>query len=428
MDENHAEAGVTGPILHFFCGEIASGNSTLAARLAAAPGTVSSGNDAWNAVHSAWTGKREGPEIEGNLFASGQWRDIPWLNPKDTVDNRLRWGWAGSGVLLAGAGLAWVQGQLLQEDGNAMSPSRDMLSGSGSKSFLRGFFAAPTLGARYAAMGGAGIAHVEDGLALMMNPAGVAQSDRENVVAAKRTLPDGSPSFFLAYSSPLYHKWSQGLGMQFEGDGLANETTLHGALACDLGGLGMDKTGIMAGAQVKLYLAQVGESGQGLERSTGHSAGLGLDLGLQARLNDKITAALAVRDAAGFLRHSNTFTDKSYTEVLPPEYRLGASYRAARGLLLLMDGQKGIYADQADHIRLGGEQVLFDFLALRFGLHEIFGREAVRKMSVGFGLDTDGLRDKSLKMKIALNYGYEFGLNEDEPLGGGQQFSIDAGF
>ena len=50
MDGNHVEAGVTGPILHFFCGEIASGNSTLAARLAAAPGTVSVGKDAWNAA------------------------------------------------------------------------------------------------------------------------------------------------------------------------------------------------------------------------------------------------------------------------------------------------------------------------------------------------------------------------------------------
>jgi hypothetical protein len=49
-------------------------------------------------------------------------------------------------------------------------------------------------------------------------------------------------------------------------------------------------------------------------------------------------------------------------------------------------------------------------------------------MSVGFGLDTDGFTDRNLKMRISINYGYEFGLNEDQPLGGGQQFSLEAGF
>ncbi|MEO6095898.1 MAG: hypothetical protein ABIW76_09500, partial [Fibrobacteria bacterium] len=61
-------------------------------------------------------------------------------------------------------------------------------------------------------------------------------------------------------------------------------------------------------------------------------------------------------------------------------------------------------------------------------LHEIFGHEAVRKLSVGFGLDTHALTDRTLKMDISLNYGYEFGLNDDQPLAGGQQFSLEAGF
>ena len=372
--------------------------------------------------------ERKAAGMDGSFTASRPWRQVPWLNPRDTLDNRRHWGWAGSGILLAGAGLAYAQGQLLQEDGNRSHPAKDVLSGAGAQSFLRGFFAAPTLGARYAAMGGAGIAHVGNGLALLMNPAGVAEADRENVVAAKRSLPDGTPSFFLAYAGPLYRQWTQGVGVQFEGDKLANETTLHGALGYDLGTLAKELAGVKVGAQAKAYLAQVGESGVGQDRSTGRSFGMGLDLGLQARLSDKITAALAVRDAAGFLRHTNTFTDESYAELLPVEYRLGAAYRASRSLLLLLDGQKAVWADQVDHLRLGAEQVLLDFLALRCGLHEIFGREAVRKMSLGFGVDTDGLGDKSLKMKITLNYAYEFGLGDDEPLGAGQQFSLEAGF
>jgi hypothetical protein len=379
-----------------------------------------SGNDSSKANEEA--------RIDGSFYATRPWPNIPWLNPKDTLDNRRRWSWAGSGLLAAGIALAYAQGQLLLEDGNGASPARNLLSGDGAQSFLRGFFAAPTLGARYAAMGGAGIAHVDNGLAPLMNPAGVADADHENVIAAKRNLPDGTPSFFLGYAGPLFGHWSQGLGFQFEGDRLANETTLDGTLGYDLGALSKALAGFKVGAQTKLYLARVGEAGTGEDRSTGHSFGMGLDLGLRARLNDKITAALTVRDAAGFLRHTNTFTDRSYAEVLPTEYRVGASYQAAPSLLLLMDGQKGVWADQADHLRLGGEQILFDFLSLRCGLHEIFGRESVRKISAGFGLDSGGLTDKSLKMNIAINYAYEFGVGEDEPLGAGQQFSLEASF
>ena len=366
--------------------------------------------------------------IDGSEFLTMPWEQIPWLNEKDTVDNRP----GGAGPERASYWPAWdwrgPRDRSPKRTAIPALPCARTLPRDGAQSFLRGFFAAPTLGARYAAMGGAGIAHVDNGLALMMNPAGVAQADRENVVAAKRSLPDGTPSLSMAYAGPLYREWSQGLGVQFEGDRLANETTLQGALAYDLEGLGRVWQGIKAGVEVKMYLAQVGEGGAGEDRSTGRSFGLGVDLGLQAPLTDKLTAGFAVRDAVGFLRHTNTFTDRSYSETLPVEYRLGAAYRASPDMLLLLDGQKAMWADQADHLRLGAERNVWRFLAIRCGLHEIFGREAVRKMSVGFGLDTDGFTDRDLKMRISVNYGYEFGLNEDEPLGGGQQFSLEAGF
>jgi len=370
----------------------------------------------------------EGREAPGLAFASGRWRNIPWLNPSEPIDNRRGFGWAGSGLLVAATGLAWAEGQLQQRDDNWNHPGAPLLDGEGPRSFLRGFFAAPDLGARYAAMGGSGIAQVDNGLALMMNPAGVAGSDRESAVAAKGSLPDGTPSLFIGSAGPLYGKWSQGLGVGYQGDALASETTVEGALAYDLAALGKAWEGIQAGTELKLYLADVGRSGTGTERATGHSFGAGLDIGLRARLNEKITAALAVRDALSILRHTNTLTNTGYAEVLPPEYRVGAAYRASPSLLLLMDGQKGLYADQADHLRLGAEKVAFGFLALRCGMHQIFGREAVRKLSVGFGIDSDGLGDIAQGSRVALNYGYEFGINQDEPLAGGQQFSLEMGF
>jgi len=371
---------------------------------------------------------REGPSIEGALFATGPWRSIPWLNPKDSLDHRARTGWTGAGLVAAGAALAYAQGQLLGADDNSSRPAGDLASASGPSSYLRGFFASPALGARFAAMGGAGVAAVADGISLLMNPAGVAQAQRENVVMAKRSLPDGTPSFFVAYAGPLFRGWHQGLGAQYEGDGLANETTVFGTLACDLGMLWPAWDGVKAGAQAKLYLAQAGMDGTGQDRSTGHSYGMGWDFGVQAPLSERITAALSVRDAFGFLRHQNTFTDRSYGEILPVEWKVGAAYRADHGLIFLLDGQKGIWADQADHLRVGGEETLWDVLALRGGLHETFGRETVRAISVGFGLDTDGLKEAGLKMRLSLDYAFEFGLEEDAPLAGGQQFSLEAGF
>jgi hypothetical protein len=376
----------------------------------------------------------QGPAVAGALFATGPWRSIAWLNPRDSIDLRARAGWGGAALLAAGAALAYAEGQLTGADANGAAPARARRPASGAYSFLRGFFAAPVLGARYAAMGGAGLAAVDDGLALLMNPAGAAGSDRENAVMAKRSLPDGTPSFFVAYAGPLYRGWHQGLGAQYEGDRLANETTVYGTLACDLGStLGLAWEGVKAGASAKVYLAQAGAGGTGLDRSTGHSYGMGFDFGVQAPLGGRLTAALSVRDAFGFLRHRNTFTDRTYGEVLPVEWKIGAAYRARQGLTLLLDGQKAIWADQADHLRVGGEQFLWDFVALRGGLHETFGRETVRAIAVGFGLDSGRLKDgrlkeAALKVRLALDYAYEFGLDADAPLAGGQQFSLKAGF
>lgn len=356
------------------------------------------------------------------------WKDIPWLNIRDSVDNRLAWQWAGSGLLAVGAAMAYAQGQLLLSDINSSSPQGVVQSGGGPSSLIRGFFAAPTLGARYAAMGGAGMAQVDNGLSLLMNPAGLADAVRQEVVAARAALPDGAPTAFLGFSGPVFGPVHQGLGILYQGDGLENETTLHAALACDLGALWKPLEGVKAGATVKVYLAEVGASGTGLDRATGHSVGIGLDVGLRARLNERISAALAVRDAAGAMVHTNTFTDRSYPEWMVPEYRVGAAYHATEGLLLLMDGQKGLFVDQGDHVRIGAEQTVMGFLTARAGLHEVLGREEVRKISLGFGLDTEGMHEKEFKVRVAVNYAYEFGLNGDAPLGAGQQFSLEMGF
>ncbi len=54
---------MTRPVLHLFCGRIAAGKSTLATRLAEAPGTVLIREDAWNAA--LWPGELRSVEDYG---------------------------------------------------------------------------------------------------------------------------------------------------------------------------------------------------------------------------------------------------------------------------------------------------------------------------------------------------------------------------
>jgi hypothetical protein len=387
---------------------------------AAAPGAAGSGSGPDTGSAAGGCGL-----VEEMVADSGTWRRIPWLNPPEAADNRLRWAAAGGGMLAAGLALAWVQGQLLGEDPNAALPGAPLLPGGGADSWLRGFFAAPNPGARIAALGGAGLALPGEAGAVVLNPAALADRTREGAVASRRNLPGGAPSFHLAYAGPLAGGLHQGLAIQHEGDDLANETTLHAGLAGDWGALWRALDGIRSGAALKLYLAKVGAGGTGEDRSTGHSVGFGLDLGLKARLSPRVSAAAAVRDALGCLRHVNTFTNRAYWELLPPEYRLGAAYQVDPTFVLALDGQKGMVADQVDHVRLGAEKYLFRFLAARAGLHQAFGRQAVRKLSAGFGIDSEGLSDRPLRGRVSLGYAYDFGLDEDAPLGTGQAFSLE---
>jgi hypothetical protein len=431
VSELERPGGDSGLTLKLVLFDMASGKAAEAVRARKAAGDSTGLLSFAKAAAFALLGEEPDPAAAFGALdsASGDWRGIPWLNRKERIDNRHTWTWAGAGVLAAAIAMAYVEGQLFQEDDNDHAPGGALLDPDGATpSFLRGFFAAPTLGAQYAAMGGAGMAQVDNALAVLFDPAGVADVVNQSVVMAKRSLPDGTPSFFLAYAGPLWGKWSQGLGVQYEGDGLANETTFNGDLAFDWSALGEGFGWLKTGAGLKIYLAKVGAEGAGYDRSTGHSFGMGLDLGLRVRLSARITAALSVRDAASFLRHTNTFTGDGYSEALPPEYRVGAAYKVSPALLLVMDGQKGMAADQADHVRLGVEKTAFGFLALRGGLHEIFGREEVRKLSLGFGLNSDGLGEAAPRQRLAINYAYEFGVDESEPLGGGQQFSLEVSF
>ncbi len=337
--------------------------------------------------------------------------------------------WMGSGLLAGAVAAAWTQGQLFQDDHTDESPSRAPLSGSGPLSGLRGFFASPTAPPRYAAQGDAGLAHARDALSLFINPAGIADIPRASAGLVKSDLPGAIPAFAVAYAAPRSRSLSQGYTLRYEGDELANEITAQAAWAGTFSGARRFFPDVRAGMGLKLYLAQVGEGGTGLDRSRGHSVGAGLDLGAQWQLVPRIRAGVVVRDAVSFLWHKNTFTNSGYSEYLPPLLLVGAAYALPAGIELAVDGQKGLYADQADHVLLGGEATALQVLRLRAGLKQVFSDEPVRELTMGFGLTSEGLDpDWNLDKHLEIAYSYSIALDPHPGLGGVHHFSLEIGF
>ncbi len=345
------------------------------------------------------------------------------LNAKPNQDHRLLWTSLSSGLLLGIAASAYFQGQLLFEDDNRHVLSRSPLSETDANiSDLRGFFASSAPAAKYSGLGGAGVADVNNGPSILMNPAGLASLQNQSFAFSHRNLPGDIPSFYSSYASPLYWGITQGIAVQFEGDGLARETVFHFALATDLARLSPFISRLYGGLAVKAYMLQIGKEGQGVDRSTGHSIGVGLDLGLQWPLSDKLQAGIHLRDVSSYIRHQNTLRDETYREILPPEMTIGGVYQAASSLWFYLDGQKGLFADQSDHVRMGIDKGFLGLIHTRMGMNQILGSETSRLLTFGLGLE--GEREgKALK----ANYAVHFGIEDSQALEYRQQFSLELG-
>lgn len=358
-----------------------------------------------------------------------------------------------SGYALLGAALAaaYAAGPLTFRDDNDKSPEEPLLPHAGGKSAQRGFFAAALPSPRYLAQGGAGLAGVGDASALSLNPAGLSRLGARHLAVNRSHQLGGVPSLSLGFGGPLLEApyaeaAGQGVGVAYEGDALASEWTfaagaafapgpflpfafrekwglLAGPSSGPAASLPVGLGGLRLGALGKIHLVEVGAGGAGIERSTGHGFGLGLDLGAQWPVTASIDAGMVLRDVLSVMRYRNTFTGASYGESLPPELLVGAGYRVSPSLRFAVDGQKGLYADQSDQVRLGAEAVLWKYLRLRGGLRQVFSRESVRLLTFGFGVEGE-----ALGRTLSIQYGQVLGLDEAAPLGGRSYFGMDAGF
>jgi len=329
-----------------------------------------------------------------------------------------------AGTVLAGVGIAtaWRGGQLEGEDNNSTRVN-GIRSHPSNLSSIRGFFALPSIAAAYKGQGGAGVASVEGSVSTMMNPAGLTRVDRTWVNYSFSSLPGGVPSFFLGFASPLSDNLFQALAIRHEGDELANEMTLYSSFATNLGNYFRSIQNLKTGINLKGYLLSVGEGGTGLDRSTGYGYGMGIDLGLQFPITHKIEAGVMVRDIYSYVYNINTLTNKEYAEPLPGDVTLGFAYRVSNSLTLAIDGEKALFKDQVDHIRLGGTKKVYEILSVRLGTSQIINKENSRYITFGFGFNGD-VENYSLY----INYSFEHGIDNTTTLSNQHQFSMDMGF
>jgi long-subunit fatty acid transport protein len=160
----------------------------------------------------------------------------------------------------------------------------------------------------------------------------------------------------------------------------------------------------------------------------GGGFGAVLDVGAQFELTERITAGLLLKDLVGTVRYKNVSTGETYTEGVPANIVIGGHYRLLNTVNLVLDGNKSLYRDTEDHVRLGMEKWLFNVLALRIGMSQNFSMESNRRYHFGLGLDW---AFKKLKHRIGVDYSYEyFPLNHSNymDLSGAQRFALNYKF
>ncbi len=391
------------------------------------------------AVHISWTERKGSQRLEflrdavtklldgrGDI-ESGTFSGITWLRARPDL-SAPRVSAYGLGATGAGIVLALVLQDQLGSDKVTTYPSQPLLPTEGSVSFLPGFFSGFAPPTSLAGRGGSGIAYATGAEAVLVSPAGIAAGTHPELIVLRSALPDGTPEVQAAFSAPANPGFAQGYSLRYRGDGLSDEAVLGLSAAADFGWFHPHLIGIQAGATVKFFAGEVGRGGTGEERSRGRSLGTGLDLGLRARLMRGIMAAVTLEDVASVIQHRNDFTDQAYSEIRPMRLSIGAVLKPSAGMVLTLDGRKGLYADQGDNVALGIEKTAYQVLRLRAGLQELFGRETVRKVSAGFGLRNEGFEDRFGGRRLGVDYAFEYGLDEAGVLAGGHRFGLLTSF
>ncbi|MGL1901418.1 MAG: hypothetical protein OCC49_04730 [Fibrobacterales bacterium] len=295
------------------------------------------------------------------------------------------------------------------KDENTTELSTPLTPNNRGLSGLRGFYASAPSGARYKAMGSIGVSMVNDGFAPLINPAGLVHLTHTSVTLSHATLPGNVSQLYMSYSSMLIRNLFHSQAITVEGDDLVKEFQFLSSYATDLSLYSKYLTAVRAGITFKGYFVTTGNDGVGIEKSTGRGLGYGIDLGIQWSLLNNFHFGAQLKDLHSAIYYTNTLTDSEYSEDLPPLFTLGGHFESDYALNLGLSIQKGLYADQKDHLSLGLEKQILGILWLRSGMTQILDQEGFRKWGLGFGL-----QHKQGRFTVKIDYSYDYGYENSE--------------
>lgn len=276
--------------------------------------------------------------------------------------------------------------------------------------------------ARPAALGNAYVAASDDAYGVFYNPAGLSwASGREAVFGYQYRYTLNN--FVASYVNKATREIGYGQGFQYTGDvdNLYSEVTFISGISYKFNDLISFMRPFSVGLNLKIMSKKTGDGGVGEHAQKGSGFGIGLDLGMQLELTEKIRGAILFENIPSFIKYNNVSRNSEYLEFEPVEFLLGGQFQANYATFLICEFAIPLYREQVWKGKAGIERVIFRVMRLRIGIEKPEGLDTPWKVNGGLGVHIP------MEAKyFALDGSYEY--NSFGPFSNVLNFSFRFGF
>jgi len=257
-------------------------------------------------------------------------------------------------------------------------------------------------GARPMGMGGAFVALANDAHAVLWNPAGLARLRSTSTTFMWAKQFNIIPYYFIAAGFPVNSNLALGAAAISSGNDVLRETTVLFSFSYKLAP--RLSFPMNFGMNIKMRHASFGNNSDGGEdRIQGNALGFAVDLGGQWRISSKFYTGFLLRDVISPVSYNNETLNTSYSETIPPALLIGGVCSAIKNLLLAVDWEKVISANNHDKLHAGLEYKILNIVILRSGIIQTIQAESTRKYTMGFGL----VYTKKNVLSLSFDFAYE---------------------
>ncbi len=266
-------------------------------------------------------------------------------------------------------------------DGEKMDYSNN-LSGVGTSHNLIPVCARPT------ALGNAYIAASDDAYGVFYNPAGLSWAAGREVVFGYQYRYAMLNNFIASYVNKATREIGFGQGFHYTGDvdNLYSEVTFISGASYKFNELLPFLRPISVGMNFKIMSKKTGSGSVGLDAQKGSGFGIGIDLGVQLELTEKILGAILFENLPSFIKYNNVTENTEYVEFEPVEFLLGGQFQANYETFLIAEFNIPLYREQLWRGKAGIERVIFRVMRIRIGTEKSEGLDTPWKVTGGVGV------------------------------------------